>query len=56
MEIVTATINKAIRRFGMPILLSATAKESKMRSLQVVTYFECAAARVRRSTKYPKQN
>jgi hypothetical protein len=36
-EIVTATINKEIHRFSMLILLTATAKESKVKSLWKVS-------------------
>jgi hypothetical protein len=36
-ELVTAMINKEIHSFGMPILLTATAKESKGRSLWKVS-------------------
>jgi hypothetical protein len=43
MELVTAMINKEIHSFGMPILLTATAKESKVGAFQVVSYFEIAA-------------
>jgi hypothetical protein len=42
-ELVTAMISKEIHRFSMPILLAAAAKESKVRSFQVVSYFDIVA-------------
>src|SRR6266436_3204440 len=42
-EIVTAMIVKESHRFSMPILLTAIARESKVRSFQAVSYFEIVA-------------
>jgi len=42
-EIVTAMIVEESHRFSMPILLTAIARESKVKSFQAVSYFEIVA-------------
>jgi len=48
-------IEKESNRFSMPALLTATAKESKVKTFQVVLYFEDCSFKQNDPRKYTKQ-